>query len=87
MYAVAQGAVSLGGGFAAHTPGATAQKSHPTVALLSAGALVERELPVALEPYAVGSVSGSMICPPGLAMKSAIASSASFSSSTTCCPS
>ena len=48
VYAVAQGPVSLGGGFAARAVGATAQKSHPTTALLSAGALVEREVPVAL---------------------------------------
>ncbi|TMB39086.1 MAG: flagellar basal body P-ring protein FlgI [Deltaproteobacteria bacterium] len=48
VYAVAQGPVSLGGGFAAHGPGATAQKSHPTTAFLAGGALVEREVPVAL---------------------------------------
>src|SRR5213593_4720512 len=48
VYAVAQGPVSLGGGFSARAIGATAQKSHPTTALLSAGVLVEREVPVAL---------------------------------------
>jgi flagellar P-ring protein precursor FlgI len=48
VYAVAQGAVSLGGGFSARAAGATAQKSHATVAFLSQGALVEREVPVSL---------------------------------------
>jgi flagellar P-ring protein precursor FlgI len=48
VYAVAQGALSLGGGFAVRALGASAQKSHPTVALLADGALVEREVPVEL---------------------------------------
>jgi flagellar P-ring protein precursor FlgI len=48
VYAVAQGPVSLGGGFSARAIGATAQKSHPTTALLAGGALVEREVPVEL---------------------------------------
>ena len=48
VYAVAQGPVSLGGGFATRAAGASAQKSHPTTALLVGGALVEREVPVAL---------------------------------------
>ena len=48
VYAVAQGAVSLGGGFSARAAGATAQKSHPTAAFIPGGALVEREVPVAL---------------------------------------
>jgi len=48
VYAVAQGPVSLGGGFTAHAPGATAQKSHPTTAVVTNGALVEREVPVQL---------------------------------------
>jgi flagellar P-ring protein precursor FlgI len=48
VYAVAQGAVSLGGGFSARAAGATAQKSHPTAAFIPAGALVEREVPVTL---------------------------------------
>jgi flagellar P-ring protein precursor FlgI len=48
VYAVAQGALSLGGGFSIRTLGAAAQKSHPTVALLTDGALVEREVPVEL---------------------------------------
>ena len=48
VYAVAQGPVSLGGGFATRAAGASAQKSHPTTAVLTGGALVEREVPVAL---------------------------------------
>jgi flagellar P-ring protein FlgI len=48
VYAVAQGALSLGGGFAVRALGASAQKSHPTVALLADGAIVEREVPVEL---------------------------------------
>ncbi len=48
VYAVAQGPVSLGGGFSASAPGAKAQKSHPTTAIVPGGALVEREVPVAL---------------------------------------
>jgi flagellar P-ring protein precursor FlgI len=48
VYAVAQGPVSLGGGFSAQGAGASAQKSHPTAGVVSGGALVEREVPVAL---------------------------------------
>jgi len=48
VYAVAQGAVSLGGGFSAHAAGASAQKSHPTAGVITAGALIEREVPVTL---------------------------------------
>jgi flagellar P-ring protein FlgI len=48
VYAVAQGPVSLGGGFSARAAGATAQKSHPTTAVVTNGALVEREVPVQL---------------------------------------
>jgi flagellar P-ring protein FlgI len=48
VYAVAQGPISLGGGFSASGPGASAQKSHPTAALLPQGAVVEREVPVVL---------------------------------------
>src|SRR6185436_4973185 len=46
-YAIAQGALSIGG-FAAGTGGAvgaTVQKNHPTVAQIIGGALVEREIP------------------------------------------
>jgi flagellar P-ring protein precursor FlgI len=48
VYAVAQGPVSLGGGFSAAAVGAKAQKSHPTTAFISGGATVEREIPVDL---------------------------------------
>jgi flagellar P-ring protein precursor FlgI len=53
VYAVAQGSLSLGGGFSAKAAGATAQKSHPTVAILPGGALIEREVPVALGEHGV----------------------------------
>jgi flagellar P-ring protein FlgI len=48
VYAVAQGPVSLGGGFSARAAGASAQSGHPTVGLVPSGALVEREVPVNL---------------------------------------
>jgi len=48
VYAVAQGPVSLGGGFSAQAAGAAATKSHPTVGYISEGAIVEREVPVEL---------------------------------------
>jgi len=57
VYAVAQGAVSLGGGFAAGGPGASAQKSHPTTAFISGGAIVEREVPVEVARQGVLTVS------------------------------
>jgi flagellar P-ring protein precursor FlgI len=50
MYAVAQGALSVGG-FAAGPGGgggATVQKNHPTVAQIAGGGLVEREIPASL---------------------------------------
>jgi flagellar P-ring protein precursor FlgI len=43
-YAVAQGSVNLGG-FAVSEGGDSAQKNHPTVGTISAGALVERTIP------------------------------------------
>jgi flagellar P-ring protein precursor FlgI len=43
-YAVAQGNLNLGG-FAVSEGGDSAQKNHPTVATISAGALVERAIP------------------------------------------
>lgn len=43
IYAVAQGAVSIGG-FSAAGPGAKAQKNHPTVGKVPNGAAVERDL-------------------------------------------
>lgn len=47
IYAVAQGAVSVGGFLAGQggAGGATVQKNHPTVAQISGGALVEKEIP------------------------------------------
>lgn len=48
VYAVGQGALSLGGGFAASGPNASATKSFPTVALLTDGAFVEKEVPATL---------------------------------------
>lgn len=50
VYAVAQGAVSIGG-FAAGTEGgggATVQKNHPTTGQIIGGALVEREIPATI---------------------------------------
>lgn len=46
VYAVAQGAVAVGGflGGAGGAGGATVQKNHPTVGLISNGAIVEREI-------------------------------------------
>jgi flagellar P-ring protein FlgI len=47
VYAVAQGTLAVGGfiGGAGGAGGATVQKNHPTVAQISGGALVEREIP------------------------------------------
>lgn len=47
VYAVAQGALAVGGfiGGTGGAGGATVQKNHPTVAQISGGALVEREVP------------------------------------------
>src|SRR5471032_1442622 len=47
VYAVAQGAIALGGflGGAGGAGGATVQKNHPTVGIISNGAIVEREIP------------------------------------------
>ncbi len=47
VYAVAQGAIAVGGflGGAGGPGGATVQKNHPTVGLISNGAIVEREIP------------------------------------------
>jgi len=46
VYAVAQGQVSIGGGFTASAPGATTVKAHPTVGMITDGAIVERDLHV-----------------------------------------
>jgi flagellar P-ring protein precursor FlgI len=47
VYAVAQGAIAVGGfiGGEGGPGGATVQKNHPTVGIISGGALVEREIP------------------------------------------
>ena len=47
VYAVAQGALAIGGfiGGEGGTGGSTVQKNHPTVGMISGGALVEREIP------------------------------------------
>jgi flagellar P-ring protein precursor FlgI len=47
VYAVAQGPIAVGGFLegAAGPGGATVQKNHPTVGIISGGALVEREIP------------------------------------------
>jgi flagellar P-ring protein precursor FlgI len=47
VYAVAQGALAIGGfiGGAGGAGGATVQKNHPTVAQIPGGALVEKEIP------------------------------------------
>lgn len=47
VYAVAQGPIAVGGfiGGAGGPGGATVQKNHPTVGLISNGAIVEREIP------------------------------------------
>jgi flagellar P-ring protein FlgI len=47
VYAVAQGPVAIGGflGGAGGPGGATVQKNHPTVGIISNGAIVEREIP------------------------------------------
>jgi flagellar P-ring protein precursor FlgI len=47
VYAVAQGAIAVGGflGGEGGVGGATIQKNHPTVGIISGGALVEREIP------------------------------------------
>ena len=47
VYAVAQGALAVGGflGGEGGTGGATVQKNHPTVGIISGGAIVEREIP------------------------------------------
>jgi flagellar P-ring protein precursor FlgI len=49
VYAVASGAISIGGGFSvtAGGTGESVQKNHPTVGRVVAGATVEREAPVA----------------------------------------
>ncbi len=50
VYAVAQGPVSLGGGFAVAAAGASETIGHPTAGTIPDGGLVEREVPVELAP-------------------------------------
>jgi flagellar P-ring protein precursor FlgI len=45
IYAVAQGPISLGGGFSANGVGARVTKNHQTVARVTGGALLERPVP------------------------------------------
>ena len=44
IYAVAQGGVSLGGGFSASGAAASVQKNHPTVGRIVSGVLIDREV-------------------------------------------
>lgn len=48
VYAVAQGPIAVGGflGGAGGAGGATVQKNHPTVGVISSGAIIEREIPM-----------------------------------------
>ncbi|RIK98947.1 MAG: flagellar biosynthesis protein FlgA [Proteobacteria bacterium] len=48
VYAIAQGALSVGG-FAAGGGGSSVQKNHPTVGRVAGGATIEREVPFSLE--------------------------------------
>lgn len=54
VYAVAQGPISLGGGFSANGIGARITKNHQTVGRVTGGALLER--PVAVEALAANGV-------------------------------
>lgn len=51
-YALAQGPVSVGGMVASGGTGDSVQKNHPTVGRVPGGAIVEREVPAALDPAA-----------------------------------
>ena len=48
VYAVSQGPVSIGGGFSAEAAGASATSGHPTVGVITGGAIIEREVPAHL---------------------------------------
>jgi flagellar P-ring protein precursor FlgI len=52
-YALAQGPVSVGGAVASGQGGDSVQKNHPTVGRVPAGAIVEREVPMALDPSGI----------------------------------
>ena len=53
VYALAQGPLSVGGSAASGASGDTVQKNHPTVGRIPNGAVVEREVPNALDPTSV----------------------------------
>lgn len=53
IYALAQGPLSVGGFVASGSGGDSVQKNHPTVGRVPAGALVEKEVPMALDPSGV----------------------------------
>ncbi len=53
VYALAQGPLSVGGMAASGQGGDTVQKNHPTVGRIPNGGVVEREVPMALDPSAV----------------------------------
>lgn len=57
VYAVSQGPVSLGGGFAAGGGSTSTTKGHPTTAFISSGAIVEREVPVQVAQQGLLTVS------------------------------
>ena len=46
VYAVAQGPLSIGGFSAGGASGSSVQQAHPTVGLISSGAIIEKEVPV-----------------------------------------
>jgi flagellar P-ring protein precursor FlgI len=50
VYALAQGPLSVGGFAASGAGGDSVQKNHPTVGRVPGGAVVEREVPMALDP-------------------------------------
>jgi flagellar P-ring protein FlgI len=49
VYALAQGAIVTGGFAVSGASGSSVQKNHPTVGLITKGALIEREVPLALD--------------------------------------
>jgi len=63
VYAVAQGGLAVGGfiGGTSGPGGATVQKNHPTVGMISGGAIVEREIPA--ETIREGTISFELINP------------------------
>ena len=53
VYALAQGPVSVGGIVASGAGGDSVQKNHPTVGRIPGGAVIEREVPAALDPATI----------------------------------